>query len=522
MGISRRQFLQTAAAGGVAVGGANLLAACGGSTSSTLPKKVGKPRHGGTLTLAMTPNSSTDTLDPSNGTTTADWARLNSIYEPLVQMKPNCQFELWLAEEITPNKNATEWTIRLRPGITFHSGKPLTADDVIWTLRRITNPKFPLEAAPLLTPIDAGGMRKLDNLTCTVPCKTPFSSFYEVLGLWLTNIYPDGWSYPKSKPDGTGPFVLKKFEAGVHSVMTRNPNYWRHPLPYLDAVVVNEFSDETSQINALLSGQAQGVNDLSSASIDVLRRAGKVVEISETGGYTPLCFRVDRAPFNDVRVRQAMKLICNREEMLKQIFDGYGIIGNDIFALYDPAYDHALPQIHQDIPHAKALLKAAGQENLTATLISSNIASGTTELCQVFAQQALAAGVHININQVTTTAYFSQYYGKVPCLVSGPWFYNPYLQQCALETLGGAPLTEDHFDNPTYDRLWAEANATLDPSKRYEIEHEMMKIDYYQGGLIVPYFTPLIDAYAPQVHGYVKSQTGLSFNAYNFKEMWLD
>ena len=517
--ISRREFLHTAAVSGAALGGAALL---GANPSTARSASLGGPRRGGTLIVAMTPNSSTDTLDPSNGTTEADWARLNCIYEPLVQMKPNCEFELWLAESITSNSHATEWTIRLRPGITFHSGKPLTADDVIWTLRRITNPKAPLEAAPLLTLIDAKGIRKLDELTCVVPCKKPFSSFYDVLGLWLTNIYPDGWSYPKSRPDGTGAFVLQNFTPGVHSLVTRNPNYWRHPLPYLDGVIVNEFPDEASQVAALQSGAAHAVNSLSAASVEVLRGAGQKVVVSKTAGYNPLCMRVDQPPFNDVRVRQAMKLACDRHGMLKEIFGGYGTIGNDVFAPLDPAYDHALPQRVQDIPQAKALLKAAGREGMTATLISSDVAAGTTELCQVFAEQAKAAGVNINIDQVPTTAYFSSYLGKSPFLVSGPWFYNPYLQQVALETLGGAPLTEDHFDNPTYNRLWAEANATLDRSKRYELEQEMMKIDYDEGGLIIPNFTPVIDGYSPKVHGFVENASGLSFNGYNFKEMWLD
>ena len=164
----------------------------------------------------MTGGGSSDTIDPHTATTQPDWARVNSLYDPLVYMKPNAQFELWLAEEITSNSDATEWTIRVRPGVTFHNGKSLDADDVIFTLRRILNPKAPLEGAALLTAIDTAALTKVDSRTVRVPCKTPFSTLNQVLGLWLYDVVPV--DYDPKHPVGTGPFVFKSFTPGQQSI----------------------------------------------------------------------------------------------------------------------------------------------------------------------------------------------------------------------------------------------------------------------------------------------------------------
>ena len=104
--------------------------------------------------------------------------------------------------------------------------------------------------------------------------------------------------------------------------------------------------------------------------------------------------RVDAAPFNDVRVRQAMRLIANRPQMVEQALAGHGHIGNDLYAPFDEAFDSGLPQRVQDIEKAKSLLKAAGQSSLTVDLQSTNGALGMNEGAQVFAQQAEGRRCH--------------------------------------------------------------------------------------------------------------------------------
>src|SRR5215469_8455769 len=129
-GLGRRQFLRGMAATGALAGAGSLLAACGGSSHPTTQHLVANRtrRHGGNLRLGLAGGSSSDTVDPHKSLTYIDTSRLQSIYQPLAQLNANAQVEYVLAESITPYRGSlSEWVIRLRPGITFHDGKPLTA-----------------------------------------------------------------------------------------------------------------------------------------------------------------------------------------------------------------------------------------------------------------------------------------------------------------------------------------------------------------------------------------------------------
>src|SRR5712692_2199470 len=142
--LGRRQFLRGVAATGALAGAGGILSACssGGAGSpgaSSSPSVTGAPRRGGNLKVGLTGGSGTDTLDPHKGLTYLDTARAQSLYSPLLQLNTAAQTEFVLAEEISPHGSTSQWVIRLRPGITFHDGKPLTADDVIFTIKRIIN-----------------------------------------------------------------------------------------------------------------------------------------------------------------------------------------------------------------------------------------------------------------------------------------------------------------------------------------------------------------------------------------------
>jgi len=522
MDLSRREFVKTAVAGSLVAGAGGLLSACGISsvpTASSAAKVTGPPKRGGTLRAAITGGSSADTLDPLSAITNADFSRVDNLYEPLVGLTPGAQAQLVLADEVTPNATATAWTIRLKSGITFHNGKDLTADDVIYTFQTIMNPKAPAAAAAGLASIDAKGMTKLDSLTVRIPCTTPFASFYEALAIpGYSDVIPVG--YNPSAPVGTGAFKLQSFTPGTQSTFVRYDGYWQPGLPYLDEVVITDYSDATSQVNALLAGQVDVVNLLSADVIAVVESQGKNILISDGGGWNPFTMRVDVAPFNDVRVRQAMRLVINRPQMMQILFGGAGTLGNDVFGIWAPEYDHALPQRHQDIDQAKSLLKAAGHEGLTVQLVTSDIGQGTIQAAEVLAQQASAAGMNINVSTVTVNDFYGPGYLKW-VFAQDYWYYNFYLPQVSLATLPTAPFNETHFDNPGYNKLYQEAIATIDPAQRQELSYEMQRIDYTEGGLIIPFFPPVIDGYGANVQGLVPSKGGLSLNAYDFKRIWL-
>jgi peptide/nickel transport system substrate-binding protein len=522
MDLSRREFVKTATAGSLALTAGGLLSACGinAATVADVVHHVPGPRkRGGSLRAAITGGSSADTLDPLSAVANTDFSRVNNLFEPLLGLTPDAQPMFVLADELTPNATATEWVLRLKPGITFHNGKDLTADDVIYTFQTVLNPKAPAAAAAGLASIDATAMTKLDPLTVRIPCKTPFATMIQALSIpTYSDIIPVGFN--PADGIGTGPFKLQSFTPGTQSTFVRYDGYWQSGLPYLDEVVITDYSDATSQVNALLAGEVDVVNLLSADVIGIVESQGKNILISDGGGWNPFTMRVDVAPFSDVRVRQALRLIVDRPQMLEVLFGGHGTIGNDVFGIWSSDYDHNLPQRHQDIDQAKFLLKAAGQEGLAAQLVSSDIGQATVQAAEVLAQQASAAGIRVNVSQVTVTDFFGTSYLKW-VFAQDYWYYNFYLPQVSLATLPASPFNECHFDNPRYNSLYQQAIATIDDAKRQELAHEMQRIDYTEGGYIIPFFPPVIDGYGANVNGLIPSKGGLSLNAYDFKQVWL-
>lgn len=516
-GLDRRSLLRLGGLGAVALGGAGALSACGSSTGTSGSPLKGKPVKGGTLQAGLTGGNGSDTLDAHQGVNNADTARLIALYDSLIVYDRDGQNKLSLAESIEPDAKAMNWTVRLREGVTFHNGKPLIADDVIYSLTRVLKNNY--GAASSLGSVDYKNLKALDKRTVRIPCKTPYATLPDGMTgyFYYLGIVPVGYN-PK-RPVGTGPFKFESFSPGRASTFIRNDEYWdKTGGPYVEKLVITDYPDETSQLNAFLGGQADVINLLSGTSISQVQSAGNILR-SNGGGMTPFTMRVDQPPFNDVRVRQAFRLIADRPQMMKLVFGGAGTLGNDIFSPFDPSIDSSIAQRVQDIGQAKSLLRSAGKDGLTVQLVTSDIGQGTTKVAQVFAQQAKAAGVTINLRQVTSTEFYGSNYLKWP-FAQDYWYYSKYLTQVAQATLPVSPFNETHFNDPKYNSLYAHAVATTNESTRAGIAHEMQKIDHERGGYIIPYFPPTIDGYGKKVGGVVTSKSGLSLGDFNFKDMW--
>jgi peptide/nickel transport system substrate-binding protein len=511
----RRQFLRGLAATGALAGAGSLLAACSGSSSpaASTPTAPTGTRKGGDLKVGLTGGSGSDTLDPHKGLTYLDSARAQSLYQPLLQLNAQAQTEFVLAEEISPHGSTSEWIIRVRPGITFHNGKPLSADDVIFTLTRIITQK--LSGANSLGPIDVKGLKKLDSRTVLVPMTSPYGSFIDQLAYWYyLYIVPVGFN-PK-QPNGTGPFVYQSFTPGQRSVFTKNPHYWKPGLPHVSSVTVIDFSDSTSLQNALTTGVIHAAGALEGPQIAVLKTTSGVRTVaSHTGAITPFTMRVDQAPFNDVNVRQAMRLLVDRPQLIASALDGYAVPASDVFAPYDPDFDGSLHR-QQDIAQAKFLLKKAGHQNLTVELVTSAIATGTTAMATVLQQQAKAAGVTINLKTVESTTFFGPNY--LHYTFSQDFYnYSPYLGQVAESMLPASPFNETHWNLPEYTDLYKQANATTNAAARKELLYKMQMIDFTQGGYILPAFIDALDAYSTKITGYSAAKVGQPLSDFDFE-----
>jgi peptide/nickel transport system substrate-binding protein len=518
--LSRGQLLKGAAGSMAAVAVTSPLAGCLGDSSSDTAATDSneKPKRGGILRAGLTGGSSADTFDALNGISSIDWARIFAVSEPLNTYGSDALPKLVLAEEMTPNADASEWTIRLRKGVEFHNGKELTADDLKYTFDVALDPKAPTQVALELPHVDPRRIKKVDKYTVRVPTGQPNSVLADILAGYYFNVIPVG--YDPKKPIGTGPFRYKSFSPGVESVCVRNQNYWQEGKPYLDEVVVTNYDDETSQINGLLAGQVDVINNLSRSAINTLEREGQQVIVSEGGGFTPVVMRTDAAPFDDVRVRQAFRLTVDREESRALLSGGRGRLGNDVFSPWDPNYDDTLPQREHDPEQAKSLLRAAGHENLSVEFVTSPIAQGTLRSAQVFAQQAKDAGIDVKLRQVDPGVFFGDDYLSWT-LTQDFWFYFPYLVQVTQATVPGGPYNETHFDNPRYNALYKEALAATEEGRVRELTHEMQKIDYEEGGYVITHFDAVVDASAPNVRGVTNSKTGVPLNGYKFADIWL-
>ena len=521
--LDRRQFLRGVTVAGAAVGASSLIAACSGSSSTKAASTIGTTvrKRGGDLKVGLSGSDGEDTLDPHAAETFIDSARAQALYQPLLQMNAQALSEMVLAETITPT-TASEWIIKLRSGISFHSGKPLTAEDVIYTFRRVKTGGpggTPFSGANALGPMDLGGLKALDNLTVKVPFTSPYSSFLEQLQYWyFLYIVPDGFNPAKQTPNGTGPFVYQSFTPNQRSVFTRNKNFWQSGVPYVDSLTVIDFPDTTSLQDALSTGAIDAATGFDGPQLSALSTVSGVTALpSHAGSITPFTMRVDQPPFNDVRVRQAMRLLVDRPQLIDSALDGYGVVASDVYSPYDPDFNHALHR-EQDIPQAKHLLKAAGHENLTVTLVTAAASTGMVAMATVLKEQALAAGVTINLSDVAVSTFFGKNYLSWP-FSQDFYSYNPYLMQVSTCMLSASPFNETHTNSPTLTNLYEQANATLDASVQKEIEYQMQAYDFNEGGYIIPAFLDTLDAYSNKITGYAASASGVPLSNLDF-ENW--
>ena len=522
-GLTREELLRRAAGGAVVLAGGGLTGLADAAVDAAAPKR------GGTFRLGVPGGSPVDYIDGQSVNARPDQARLATAWEPLVEFDRSFRLRYTgLAEEITASSPRV-WTIRVRDGIEFSNGKTLGADDVIYSIRRLITSKLGLAGGAALSSVDPNSMRKLDKRTVRLTLKRPDVSILDALGQYYAGIVPVGYSpnaIGKANPNiGTGPYVLESFTPGRQSVHTRNPNYWRSGQPYFDKVVIIDFGNATARVNALLAGQVDAITDVPAAQVAVVNGHSRTrVLASPSARWAPICMRVDAAPFTDVRVRQAMRLIADRPQMVAQALAGHGRIGNDLCAPFDPAFDRALPQRKQDLDRARSLLKAAGRSGLTVDLHSADFGLGMNEGATVFAQQAKAAGVTVNVKILDVGSFLSNVF-KWPFSMSSYGTRN-YLSQVAVSSLPTSPSNDTHWPDKANKRflaLYRQAQGTLDTTKRTAIIHEMQTMEYEHGGYIIWSFSELLDGYSTRVRGLKTGDRGvLPLNGFGrgYRTIW--
>jgi peptide/nickel transport system substrate-binding protein len=521
-GITRGQLVK----GGLALTAAGgLLSACGGgggssgSAPTTDANSAGTPKRGGILRVGIPQGSSADTFDPHMLFVYPDWARAFSVYNLLTYPNPTTfKLENLLAESIESNKQGSVWTVRLKPGVEFHNGKTLGAEDLIFSVRRMINSGGPAKSS--LYFVDTKQLKKMDSRTVRLTFKTPYAEFPQAMAASNEFIVPVGFD-PKN-PVGTGPFKFKSIKPGDNTQMSAFNNYWGEG-PYVDQVTIVNLNEETARVNALLAGQVDAIQSLPLQQLQTFENNQQMFVLNaQTGNWSPFTMLCDQTPFKDVRVRQAFRLIADRPQLLEQALLGQGRIANDLYSPYDPAYDSELPQRHQDIEQASSLLKQAGYPTIDVTLVTAPINVGVVEASQIYAEEAKQAGVNVSLQTKDAGTFYTEGWLKYKFAADTDPTYPSYLTTVALQDGPGAPFNAPHYNDPRFTKLYHQAASTLDESKRIELQKEMQKIQYDSGGYMIYAFYNQVDAMSSKVKGLIPDKSGWPLTSYGFNRAWFD
>jgi peptide/nickel transport system substrate-binding protein len=524
--LSRRQLL---IGGGSAAAMTALLAgqARAGGLGALPATRVGPgttPVTGGTLRVGLV-GSTNDIIDGQYIVAKADQARLVAGWETLVGYDEefNLSYEHALAEEIEAVA-ADHYIIHLKEGIEFHNGQPVTADDVIYSFQRRLDPDLALAPA-LVELLDPSGVTKVDDRTVDVKLTQGAVVFLNSLAEYTATVVPVGYTREDPEQVGTGPFVLESFTPGAESVHTKNPNYWDAGKPYLDEVQIVDFADAAALVNALSSGQVDAIVDVPFAQVATVASDSNLVVLeSEAGSWLPITMAIDQEPFTDPRVRQAMRLIVDREEMVQRVLSGHGRVANDMYGVFDPCYPADFPQREQDIEQARQLLQEAGQEGLTIELFAPDDTAGLPDLAAAFADQAAEAGVTVTVRVLDGGTYWGEEYTHRTFATSF-WGTRPYLNQVQQGSLPAATYPETHWppEGSNFEELYRQALVETDDDARCEIIRQMQQQEYDEGGNIIAIFNNLVDAHSAQAQGFVPRPNVLNLDHFGrgFKNIWL-
>ena len=516
--LSRRALLRQGLRGGGLLLGGGLLSACGersdSATKSATAEPVSEaPKRGGSVNFGVIEAGQAGNLDahkPVGSGAFRGWALYSKLWEWGLDGLPT----LALAESAEVNADGTEWIIRLRPGLEFHHGKTIDADDVIFSLRRLTDSALASPYAAYLYSLQREGIRKLDARTV----KIPFAKGQGLVALaecWMSwgGIVPVDY-HPVTNVVGAGPYKLKSFTPGQRSVFTRFDNYFKPGQPYFDEVNIIDFNDQTSRLQALQAGQIDIAPNLPAEQLAFLEADGRFrVVASETDAWQSLDMNLDKAPFDKPQVRQAFRLIADREDLVQRVLQGRGRVANDLYSPGDPVYNSAIPQRKRDLVEAKRLLAEAGYPNGPEV----ELVTPGSKAALVFAQQAKEAGVTVKVTQVDSSTFTGPNRGQWT-FSTGAGVSRPFLLKVQQHDGPRAANNKTHFKDPRFGELITAALAQADLDKRKALVHEAQQIQHDKGGLLIWGFGQTLDAVSKRIGGVTPDRTG--FAAWRTDRIW--
>ncbi|MBN8872821.1 MAG: ABC transporter substrate-binding protein [Rhodospirillales bacterium] len=491
-GATRRQLL--AWCGGLGLGAAAATPLIGSARAAVAET----PQRGGKLRVAGATASTTETLDPARGTDSTDYSRHYMFYNGLTTLNEALAPQPTLATSFETN-DATTWVVKLRSGVQFHDGSPLTAADVVYSLARHKDPATGSKVravAMQMADIKATGKNEV-----TITLSGPNSDLPVILGVSHFLIIKNG-TKDFSTANGTGPFRCKSFEPGIRSIAVRNENYWKPGQPYLDEIEMVGIPDSAARVNAALSGDIQLAAAMPVAAARQLERApGLKIMETKGGTYTNICMRLDQAPTDNLDLVLACKYLFDREQIRRTIFRNYAVIGND--QPIDPTnryFAADLPQRPYDPEKAKFHLAKSGfGSSLSVTVSPAAFAS--EDIAQLWQQSAKAAGLDLTLRRVPADGYWTNQWMKHPVTFAATNARPTADLILSIYFKSDAPWNESGWKSPKFDQLLVAARGEQDHAKRKQMYADMQEMISNEAGVGIPVFRSVLDAHSDKLKG---------------------
>ena len=477
-----------------------VVATLAGTVASTPAQK-----RGGVLKFAVP--SVKPGLDPAHTSTGDGYMLTQAIFSNLTRIDDRLEPKPQLAKSWDANAQSTVWTFHLQQGVKFHNGRELTADDVVFSIDRILDPKTASRGAKALGPIKKVVAK--DRYTVVFELTGAYADLPLQLGNTFARIVAkENVDKLNSQPIGTGPFKLKEYSPGNRVVLVRNPDYFEKGLPYLDEVHQVFLKEYAAQVSAIGGGEIHVMYLVPVEIIGQLKKDASVQVLEvPSPSFQSIEMFMNQKPFNDPKVRLAIKLVADRKAMLEASTGGHGVLGNDTpVPSFSKWYNKALPQRERDLPKAKQLLAEAGYKNgLDLTLYTSTGRPGMEEAAVAFRESAKDAGIRVRLESVDITRLYSEFLRKPRelTMMQVNWFGRPTIDEMITPFMFTKSVWNFmEYSNPRVDALLTDALGMTEFDKRKRLYDETQKILYDEGPWLVAYFRNYLSAIRTNVKNY--------------------
>ena len=475
MSISRKDFLKLIGGGALAASGA------AGFDGSVLAQASGR--------IKMSFRSSLVRLDPAFTVSSDEYVATQTIYDNLTRLDDKLAPIPGVASEWNSPDGGTTWVFKLRTGVRFHHGRELDAEDVVFSLKRVLDPKNGSPGRRAIGPIK--------DLSAEGPSAVkfvlegPFAEFPAIMSGTFSRIVPrDASENLNQKPVGSGPFKFAEWVPGQHLKLARNAEYWMPGLPKVNEVWLVTYPALAAEQSALAAGETHMMWDVPTSLVPVISRLPNVnlTEIPSTA-FQPIVMRSDRPPFNDPRVRRAVKHAINREAVMRFVLQGHGVVAQDTPVAPSSAFYAGVKAPAYDVVKAKELMKEAGLQNgFEVRFFASNERAGCIETAQVVKPMLEAIGIRAEIQQVPWDRFNAEVWKKETFFVSN-WVGRPTIDEQLYPYFHSTgSWNEYNYANPELDKLLDEGRRDLDLASRRAKYGKIQELLAYDGPAIIPYF----------------------------------